>query len=330
MRTEEIHHTLAFTPKKIFWGFLGLIFIAAVIWFGRFSRAPSPLPPQILAAPPSPFTRVPLASRAAYVLDAKTGRELWSSNGDAQLPLASLTKIMMAVTALSLVPESFVVTINPTFLEAEGDSGLYGNEQWRLKDLLDLTLLESSNDGANAIAATAGQVAVASGQVAGVADSLEGKSFGYDRAREQFVTAMNEQAHRLGLAQTYFVNPTGLDENADFSGGYGSARDVAVLFSHALHAHPTLFEATRYEVREFTSLSSLKHKVKNTNTTTSKIPSLLASKTGFTDLAGGNLVIAFDAGVNHPIVIVVLGSTEKGRFADAEKLVWATLDFLKS
>ena len=53
--------------------------------------------------------------------------------------------------------------------------------------------------------------------------------------------------------------------------------------------------------------------------------SQIASKTGFTDLAGGNLVIAFDAGLSHPIIISVLGSTQEGRFRDVEKLVTASL-----
>ena len=57
---------------------------------------------------------------------------------------------------------------------------------------------------------------------------------------------------------------------------------------------------------------------------------LIASKTGYTDLAGGNLVIAFDAGFNHPIIVSVLGSTIDGRFTDAEALVWAALAYLQN
>jgi D-alanyl-D-alanine carboxypeptidase len=52
---------------------------------------------------------------------------------------------------------------------------------------------------------------------------------------------------------------------------------------------------------------------------------MLLSKTGFTDLAGGNLAIVFDAGVNHPVAVVVLGSTEDSRFTDVSELVGATL-----
>lgn len=298
----------------------GIFFLILLFVFGKFFYH-SPLPsPAAAALAPKEYARLSLGAKAVYVYDMAEKRELFSQNGDAQLPLASLAKIMMAVTALSFLPESTVVTINPAFLKAEGDSGLYANERWRLKDLLDLTLLESSNDGANAIAAAAGQVAAAG--------AARGGNPPYNLEREPFVVAMNKQAEELGLAQTYFLNPTGLDESAYLSGGYGSARDVTVLFSSAITNYPELFDATRRSKREFNSLSFLKHEVKNTNPLVAKIPSLLGSKTGYTDLAGGNLAIAFDAGPNHPIVISVLGSTDAGRFEDAEKLVWATLEYL--
>ena len=79
----------------------------------------------------------------------------------------------------------------------------------------------------------------------------------------------------------------------------------------------------------FSSESGGAHAVLNTNRETGELPLLIASKTGYTDLAGGNLVIAFDAGFNRPIIIAVLGSTAEERFTDVEKLVWATLAYLQ-
>jgi D-alanyl-D-alanine carboxypeptidase len=61
-----------------------------------------------------------------------------------------------------------------------------------------------------------------------------------------------------------------------------------------------------------------------------KIPSLIASKTGFTDLAGGNLAVIFDAGFEYPIIVVVLGSSQTGRFTDVEKLVNLSLRKISS
>jgi D-alanyl-D-alanine carboxypeptidase len=66
----------------------------------------------------------------------------------------------------------------------------------------------------------------------------------------------------------------------------------------------------------------------NTNVSINQISGLLASKTGFTNLAGGNLAVVFDAGFMHPVVIVVLGSTVDGRFSDVVNLEKITLQKL--
>jgi D-alanyl-D-alanine carboxypeptidase len=65
--------------------------------------------------------------------------------------------------------------------------------------------------------------------------------------------------------------------------------------------------------------------MKNTNQGVVQVPGALLSKTGFTDLAGGNLVVVFDAGMAHPVAVVVLGSTVEGRFTDVKRLMDATL-----
>jgi D-alanyl-D-alanine carboxypeptidase len=64
--------------------------------------------------------------------------------------------------------------------------------------------------------------------------------------------------------------------------------------------------------------------VKNTAPIVSTIPGLLLSKTGYTELADGNLVLVFDVGIRHPIAVVVLGSTLQARFTDSASLVAAT------
>jgi len=55
------------------------------------------------------------------------------------------------------------------------------------------------------------------------------------------------------------------------------------------------------------------------------IPGIIMGKTGYTDLAGGNLAVVFDAGVGHPVVAVVMGSTQDGRFSDMKQLVSASI-----
>ena len=136
---------------------------------------------------------------------------------------------------------------------------------------------------------------------------------------------MNEKSKKLGLTSMRFINETGLDvESFDQTGGYGSARDVAMLMTWIVENEPELLEATPYERLTLVSESQKVHNIQNTNEIIGHIPSLIGSKTGYTDRAGGNLVIVFDMGFAHPIVVSVLGSSIEGRFSDAEKLIAAT------
>ena len=69
------------------------------------------------------------------------------------------------------------------------------------------------------------------------------------------------------------------------------------------------------------SESGFEHNFKNTNILIGKIPNLLFSKTGFTEIAGGNLVVIFKDKGGREIAVTLLGSTFDGRFADMEKIV---------
>lgn len=260
------------------------------------------------------FENISLEGKAAYVLDVNSGEAIFANNEETQLPLASITKLMTIVAASEYVEPEESIVIEYGNLNEEGDSGLLANEVWNAKDLFDFTLIVSSNDGADALATVAGAAKLISGQ--SNASTAEGA----------FVEEMNEIAQEINLTQTYFLNETGLDPNTVTSGGYGSARDVAHLLGYLVTHKPHLIEATAVEVKEFTSDSQFVHVATNTNDAIANIPALIASKTGFTDLAGGNLVIAFDAGINRPIVVAVLGSSKEGRFSDVEKLVTASIN----
>lgn len=257
------------------------------------------------------FDNLDLVAKAAFVLDISTGTVIYAKNEDAQLPLASITKLMTALTALELIPKNSHITIRKEFLVEEGDTGLRAGESWKLEDLLDFSLVVSSNDGARSIASVAG--------------AFDLKTDDYDLGRKDFIHKMNLKAQTLGLNQTYFVNESGLDEGGT-SGGYGSVKDVTTLLQYILSHNPEIVEATKYSTATLDS-SSTTHKVKNTNADVGNIPGLLASKTGYTALAGGNLAVAFDPSIGRPIIAVVLGSTEKGRFKDIDTLVKASLQY---
>ena len=266
---------------------------------------------QIMPEKSDPFSLLTIEAKAAYVYDLKNNRSLYVKNEEAQLPLASLTKMMTTLLARELVPKETTITIDKIALRQEGDSGLLENEMWSLSDISDLTLIASSNDGAHAIASVLGAF-------------LNPKT--EKNVTIDFISAMNNKAKTLGLSQTFFLNESGLDTTKSLGGAYGSAKDMAFLVAYALKKYPDLFEATRYSKLSFESLSDFKHVGKNTNTRLNTLPGILASKTGFTDLAGGNLIIAFEAGPMRPIIVSVLGSTVDGRFDDIEKLTWAAIE----
>lgn len=261
----------------------------------------------------NPFKKLSLGARAAYVYDLTDGKVLYKKNADMILPLASLTKIMTANTVSRLLPENSIVSIKKDFLKEEGDIQLTDNEQWTAKDLLDYTLTISSNDGAVALAAAAG--------------ALKNQS-SLDVGRTEFIAEMNTQAQEIGLTHSTFYNESGLDQDMIQAGAYGTAQDMAKLFEYTLKENPEILEPTRYATVTVNSYDNLTHIASNTNSVLNKIPNILGSKTGFTQLAGGNLVIAYDVSVNRPIIAVILGSTYTGRFDDMLALVDATNQYI--
>ena len=254
---------------------------------------------------PDPFAHVNLTAKAAYVWDIQNQTALFAKNPNKQLPLASVTKLMTALLADELLSATSTVPITGTAIAQDGDSGLLKNEDFKRQTLTDLTLMMSSNDGAYALATAAGKL-------------LDPK-----HPADAFVNAMNVRAQQLGLTNTYYKNPSGLDITTDEPGSAGTVRDMSHLMQYIIEHHPDILAYTRKYKSRIYSESGFYHNTKNTNYDVYKIPGLIGSKTGYTDLAGGNLVVAFDAGLNRPIVVAVLGSTEHDRFTDVLQLVKA-------
>lgn len=298
---------------KIFPYVLGFLAITSCVGYFMLVLGFNSLNNKLEASPkPSPFAGVEISARSAIVTDITTGKILFEKNADEPLPLASITKVMTALTAVENAPSLGEVEIKSENLLEEGDSGLFLNSKWDLKSLLDYSLMVSSNDGASAIASAVG--AFQSNETS---------------AKQTFVNDMNNLAIAIGMSNTRFFNEHGLDRDENHVGSYGSARDVAKLLSYTITKYPNLLEATKYREMSFRDKDQILYIAHNTNISTNEIPNLLASKTGFTDLAGGNLAIAFDAGLGRPVAISVLGSTQEGRFLDVLKLVSTTLDYFQ-
>lgn len=136
--------------------------------------------------------------------------------------------------------------------------------------------------------------------------------------RIDFIKNMNEEAKRNDLNMTY-TNPSGLDIDEDIEKGteimasnYGSAISVVKLIDLLYNKNPEILSHTTKAVY---------YGVKNTNEAVSEIPFLVGSKTGFTDVAGGNLATIYEITKESRFAIVVLGSTKEGRYKDTELLL---------
>lgn len=267
---------------------------------------------QTTASSTDPFEDIKISGRSAIVKDLSSGKVLYQKEPDLQLPLASLTKVMTTVTALEILNEEDLIKITNESLSVGNDSSFVSGEHFRLKDIIKIILVSSSNSGANALAYAGGEK---------IKDNTS-------TALESFVDKMNSTASKIGMEKTSFKNPTGLDEdNETKASAFGSARDVSKLFEYVFDKNLEIFDSTKEDFLLIKSKEGFEHKIINTNEILGKLPNIIGSKTGYTDIAGGNLAVVIDPALNTPVIIVVLGSSKDGRFKDVERLSNATLDY---
>ncbi|WP_249901977.1 D-alanyl-D-alanine carboxypeptidase family protein [Paenibacillus sp. PK3_47] len=147
-------------------------------------------------------------ARAAALIDVESGRLLYSSRGDEPMLIASLTKIMTAIVAIENGDLTSKVKVGKNAFAKEGSSiYLKLGEEMTLENMLYGLMLRSGNDAATAIA-----------------EHIGGSEQG-------FVYMMNAKAEELGLVNSHFANPHGLDAE----GHYSSANDLAKLTAYAMH-----------------------------------------------------------------------------------------------
>ncbi len=263
----------------------------------------STIPEKKEASVPKIIESINITADSAYVWDIVGQRAIYQKNPDEVLPLASITKLMTALVAYELVPDDTLVTISETAASQQSGGSLEPGEKYKVKELADFALISSYNSAAYTLASSVGEL------------------LGEGDPMAQFIAAMNIKADELNLQSLDYQSPTGLDISATKAGAYGSARDTSFLMEYILLNYPEILSPTLVEYKRLYNQNGDYHEAHNTNNILSDIPNLLGSKTGFTDLAGGNLTIAFDAGYNRPIVITVLGSTRNERFSDVKKIV---------
>ncbi len=241
----------------------------------------------------SKLDKVDTVGRAISVYDVTLGKEIYGRKSEEIMPLASLAKTMTILVALHGRDLGGTVNIGDEAVRQVGDHGLFAGEKWNVRDLARITLIASVNDGAYAIAEN----------------------------NKDFITEMNLKAKRIGMEHSFFLNKTGLDINPAQPGAYASALDANLMASYAIRAYPEIFSATTLPEVKINSLSGFSHEFENTNVILDKIPNLVFSKTGFTNLAGGNLTVIFRNSEHHLVAVTILGSTFEDRFSDMEKMV---------
>ncbi len=173
---------------------LALIVAVSLIFSSAGERGDISTPSEVVK---TPFPEVFIRAKAAYVYDIRNGEVLFSKNPDEGLPLASLTKVMTALTAYEAGEAYGTVTVDGNALAVEGDSGLYNGERWSLKKLLDFSMVTSSNDGMRAVALSLG--------------ALNKSEASPEEIVGDFVGMMNRKATELGFENMRFLNETGLD-----------------------------------------------------------------------------------------------------------------------
>ena len=289
MRNRFLHSSIALVCTITLVGIAFIAGVTAVLRTHRLSAVGGAYPAKIS------LTADSLSAKAAIIYDPTDGRVLYAKHADQALPLASLTKLMTAEIVLKSQSPSTRVDITEHDLAPYGDWGLKVGDTITLGSLLRLGLIASSNDAMAAAASSLGP---------------------------NYLSDMNQVAHNLGLSQTHFNNPTGLDISTTTAGAYGSAYDVARLAALFFAQYPSYFELTQ---KSSVSIDDTGRTLKAHATAAPLLatPGFLGAKTGYTDLAGGTLVALFDVEIGHPLVAVVLGSTQDGRFTDIEALITA-------
>jgi D-alanyl-D-alanine endopeptidase (penicillin-binding protein 7) len=234
-----------------------------------------------------------LKSSVALVLDQDTNEVLFSKNSQAVLPIASLTKLMTAlvVTEAKLpLDETLTVTQDDVDTEKGSRSRLRVGTTLSREEMLHLALMSSENRAAHALGRY------------------------YPGGLDAFVAAMNDKAHSLGMADTHYVEPTGLS-----SRNQSSARDLATLVK-AAHEHQIIREfstSPEYEVE-------LGNRPAQFRTTNSLVKSPLweigLQKTGYITEAGRCLVMQAKLAGRQLIMVFLDSAGKYSRLGDAERV----------
>jgi len=238
------------------------------------------------------FPQETFYAKAAYVYDFSTKTRLYGKDESLALPLASLTKLMTVRIALKSDALDDFYTIAPGDLSADGFVGFVESDSYRIRDLIKAALIASSNDAASMLARSTGL------------------------SQSAFLEQMDVEAKHLGLGSLAYASVTGLDTADLRATASGSAADIAQLLYKDYEEYPDIFSLSAKEGDTIRASSGRSIDLANTDLAASRLALLMASKTGYTTSAGGNLAVLWQEPRGDILGGVVLGSTTEGRFSD--------------
>lgn len=232
-------------------------------------------------------TNIPnITAQAALFIDSKRGKSLYSKNPNKRLAIASLVKVATALIALEYKSLDDKFLVSQRAAEAEPDKMLLiAGEKLTLKELLYGIFLISANDAAEVIAQ------------------------GTTGDRNEFIKLMNDRAKQLGMNDTYFANPTGLDEDSQNS--YSTAYDLAILTRYLIRRFPEVIEISQasHIYLPITETHQDYDMYTGINLITT-YQGVVGFKTGYTPQSGLTLItLAIKDG--HEIIGVLLGSDDR-------------------
>lgn len=252
---------------------------------------------------------------SSVAIDVDSGTILHYDNGRKRTQIASLTKIMTAILVLENIQDlnNEEVIITGEALNVPGtvvgcptsvfcpSNRMYRGEKIYAMDLLKVMLLNSANDAATALGI----------HIAGSAD--------------KFTDMMNAKAKDLGLKDTNFCTPSGLEIDGREDQCYSSAYDIARIGAYSLR-HSLIWDIMRIEEGRFYSADgTYMHEMKNTDLLLGDMPDCLGGKTGFTPMAGKSLLLGTaDPQRKHKVIAVILN--DEDRWTDMRRLVGWVFD----
>lgn len=225
-----------------------------------------------------------ISAKSALVFDMTSNTTLFAKDATVRRPMASLTKIMTAIVALEHPKDDDTYAVRPQSLVGEDSMGLTSGESLSLSDLLYGLILNSGNDAAETLA-----------------DNFPG-------GRNSFIYAMNQKVASLGLSDTHFTNPTGLQGDG---AQYTTVKDLLVMTRYALEHFPLFRDVVA--TFDYTIPATNTHKafyMENETNLISSYPGVKGVKTGYTPEAGLCLVTYLDYG-GHRIIGVILDSDDR-------------------